>query len=83
MQLTPLKHVSETELSMAPFYKAWLQEPTKFQGAYDPPIRHSTKKGRAPLYIYNTRKFLNSPTNPREFPLVMSEAFVTLCGGRN
>ncbi len=66
MQLTPLKHVSETELSMAPFYKAWLRDPTKFQEAYDPPIRQNTKKGSGTIFgIYNTRNFFrNSPHKP-------------------
>lgn len=82
MQLTPLKHVSETELSMAPFYKAWLRDPTKFQEAYDPPIRRNTKKGSGTiLHLQYKKLFWNSPTNPHTFPLVMSKAFVTLLQG--
>jgi len=83
MQLTPLKHVSETELSMAPFYKAWLRDPTKFQKEYDPPIRQKTKKkGQAPFRISNTRNFFEiPPPNPHTFPLVMSKALVTLFAG--
>lgn len=65
MQLTPLKHVSETELSMAPFYKAWLRDPTKFQKEYDPPIRQNTKKGSGSiLHLQYKKLFWNSLTKP-------------------
>ncbi len=82
MQLTPLKHVSETELSMAPFYKAWLRDPTKFQEAYDPPIRQNTKKGSGPILHLQYKNFSEIPhTNPRTFPLVISKAFLWLFAG--
>lgn len=65
MQLTPLKHVSETELSMAPFYKAWLRDPTKFQEAYDPPIRRDTKKGSGTIFAFTIQEtFLKFPHKP-------------------
>ncbi len=84
MQLTPLKHVSETEFSMAPFYKAWLRDPTKFQEAYDPPIRQNTKKGSGTIFEFTIQEtFFEIPhTNPRTFPLVMSKAFESLLQGR-
>lgn len=68
MQLTPLKRVSETELSMAPFYKAWLRDPTKFQEAYDPPIRHRTKKGSGTiLHLQHEKLFEIPPQTPANF----------------
>ncbi len=69
MQLTPLKHVSETELSMAPFYKAWLRDPNKFQEAYDPPIRQNTKKGSGTIFEFTIQEtfFEIPPQTPAHF----------------